>query len=938
MRIDTRRAMRSVAAGAIAALCCCVNAQFSFTGASSASWNDEDNWQPQEIPGIGPNIGVSVTIPEDTGPAVVDVPTEFFLASLDAHGLIMTAGGIDLEQSSTIRGLAMDGGLLIAFPSAVVTLEDLGGPTTMTGDASLDGQGQFRNTGTLEARIDANFFADLVNEGTMRMLSEGSGFLTIGGELTNSDTLNLEGAWLNGGGELVNQGTVRVSGKSQLDVDHFTHQSGLLVLDPDSCFPIFARTVWAGGASSIGSGAELRAQEVLRVDGETMISGTGRFVQFDGASEPAPINAPLILDVAGGERSFLDGQYALNADLINRGELEALVTLTGMGALRNEFGADLLVSFVSMREQTTLHNLGQLTVPADLPLRIRDGAVLHNAQSGDVVLNASSNLGGNTLTEGTIRNEGTILKVGNGAFDATLDSSLEQDGGTLRVVDGTLNIRAGGELISATVEVEAPGELLLEGHGQSVMEIVGSTSFSGSGSVVFGSTFTFDTLRVLPGGTLTLSLSGAGFRYFGRTDQDTMSGGGNIINTGNFFWDGGRLGEPGDDMLVRNQGTMFVGSTGLLNATLLNLSAVSQTGSFDLAGEIDNRSGWKLDQQVAINDQGGAFVNSGTLTHDNAGASIVRALFDNQGTVHAANGVLTFTKIEQVVDGVLTGGIWSTDAGARIDLPRPLGTLGGDATVIGGSDRLRFLTDLRTMRGQSLAQIVERLQIADRLDLEDGAKMQIFPGGRVEVSVGIDNGNGASGDPSENTQIEQSGVGGNRGASEPPIIVTPVLENYARLVPGGEDAAGPFNLEGDLVMHQTGHLLIEIADGAHDALTITGGGATLGGILELSFLAGADPAPDESFIILTADTVNGSFDRIDGPETVVVSYAPGQVAISFDGCAADLTADGVLNFFDLSVYLQLFDAADPAADFTGDGQINFFDVSAFLSAFNAGCP
>jgi hypothetical protein len=29
---------------------------------------------------------------------------------------------------------------------------------------------------------------------------------------------------------------------------------------------------------------------------------------------------------------------------------------------------------------------------------------------------------------------------------------------------------------------------------------------------------------------------------------------------------------------------------------------------------------------------------------------------------------------------------------------------------------------------------------------------------------------------------------------------------------------------------------------------------------------------------------------------------------------------------------------DPAADFTGDGVYNFFDVSAFLNAFNAGCP
>lgn len=54
-------------------------------------------------------------------------------------------------------------------------------------------------------------------------------------------------------------------------------------------------------------------------------------------------------------------------------------------------------------------------------------------------------------------------------------------------------------------------------------------------------------------------------------------------------------------------------------------------------------------------------------------------------------------------------------------------------------------------------------------------------------------------------------------------------------------------------------------------------------------------------------------------------------------CAADLTGDGELNFFDVSVFLSYFNDADPLADFTGDGAFDFFDVSAFLSAYNAGC-
>jgi hypothetical protein len=56
------------------------------------------------------------------------------------------------------------------------------------------------------------------------------------------------------------------------------------------------------------------------------------------------------------------------------------------------------------------------------------------------------------------------------------------------------------------------------------------------------------------------------------------------------------------------------------------------------------------------------------------------------------------------------------------------------------------------------------------------------------------------------------------------------------------------------------------------------------------------------------------------------------------GCIADLTGDGVLDFFDVSAFLNAYNVADPIADLTGDGVHDFFDISAFLNAFNAGCP
>ena len=55
-------------------------------------------------------------------------------------------------------------------------------------------------------------------------------------------------------------------------------------------------------------------------------------------------------------------------------------------------------------------------------------------------------------------------------------------------------------------------------------------------------------------------------------------------------------------------------------------------------------------------------------------------------------------------------------------------------------------------------------------------------------------------------------------------------------------------------------------------------------------------------------------------------------------CRADMSGDGVLDFFDISAFLVAFGTQDPAADFSDDGAWDFFDISAFLTAFGAGCP
>ncbi len=55
-------------------------------------------------------------------------------------------------------------------------------------------------------------------------------------------------------------------------------------------------------------------------------------------------------------------------------------------------------------------------------------------------------------------------------------------------------------------------------------------------------------------------------------------------------------------------------------------------------------------------------------------------------------------------------------------------------------------------------------------------------------------------------------------------------------------------------------------------------------------------------------------------------------------CEVDFEPDGVLNFFDVSAFINLYAQNDPAADLTGDGVFDFFDVSAFIFGYASGCP
>lgn len=98
---------------------------------------------------------------------------------------------------------------------------------------------------------------------------------------------------------------------------------------------------------------------------------------------------------------------------------------------------------------------------------------------------------------------------------------------------------------------------------------------------------------------------------------------------------------------------------------------------------------------------------------------------------------------------------------------------------------------------------------------------------------------------------------------------------------------------------------------------------------------------NDFFVTTLTDSNTQTFDDATAVFEFVVSVDPGQTVtlsdylqILADPFPADLNQDGNLDFFDLSLFIDLFNHRLREADFTNDGEFDFFDVSAFLVAFN----
>lgn len=116
------------------------------------------------------------------------------------------------------------------------------------------------------------------------------------------------------------------------------------------------------------------------------------------------------------------------------------------------------------------------------------------------------------------------------------------------------------------------------------------------------------------------------------------------------------------------------------------------------------------------------------------------------------------------------------------------------------------------------------------------------------------------------------------------------------------------------------------------------------GLVRVTLADDYTPAFGDFWNIIDGHSITGEFDTFELPAAPSglayrLIYEPHRVAVRLT-CAADFAAPwGQLDFFDLSAYLNAFNAQQRSADLALPfGFFNFFDVAAYLNHFNAGCP
>jgi hypothetical protein len=596
---------------------------------------------------------------------------------------------------------------------------------------------------------------------------------------------------------------------------------------------------------------------------------------------------------------------------------------------------------------------------------------------GTVTFNAATITGGtigaplsgthNAATSSSFTN----ITVPAGAILTIPNAASPSFSGTI-TLNGTLQLAS----VGSTTLLNATNNLIVQGEGQISL---GNSSANGIRTNNSGDRVTINNV----GGIRGAGEIGQNVLTF--TNNSTFAAAGSTglridpPGTQNFINNGSLLAEAGSTLTLR-QGTFEnangviatqgVSTVALESATIIGGMLMGSPGGEFTAG------GNAILQDVTINPAAAVRIVNGQT------ADLRNSLINNGQVTIGSIG--SFTQLRILTDTTLTGnGTISLTGAANFAAAVPGSRLTNQGNTIRGTGSLGIGTLSITNRGSVIADNPTPLTIdppSTGSFLNDVGGLVHLTTGNINVSNGSFRNTGGTIRINPSRLLDRTGsvpftqtagliivngefeVDGNSflleggtlagaGTGSQGRVDSNVVNSGGIIAPGGvpgdlDSPTGILTIEGTLAQSAAGELAIQITDTTpgedYDRLVVTAA-ATLGGTLRITLAPGYTPVIGDTFDVLTAASINGSFDNIivenepfDLQANLETQLTRVRITIG-ERCLGDYDRDGGLTPADVSAFFSDFEEGSANADLDQDGGITPADVSVFFNRFESGC-
>jgi hypothetical protein len=943
----------------------------TWTGAVSTSWTASGNWTPSGAPGATAYACIS----SGANAPTIAAASNISIAGMELNNLTFTVDGtLSLTDTGGTKSSLMTGGALAGT----------GTVTIASGHTFTWNGGVMQGTGSTVVAASGTLVMD--NSASNQYLILDQRTLTNNGTVTytpNAGGWNLYLAYFGNVTSFVNNGTFTYNGLNAADPGigsggpstitnngTFTKAGGTATatispaFDNDGTVKSKAGVLSLNGGSAVGTGSfgASSGASVALAGGTFNLAGGSAFtghVAITGGSVSIASGGTLTMS---GSNAFAGGIIEgagivrVNGTLVWTGGVmqgtgSTVVAASGTLAMNNSASNQYLIL-----DQRTLTNNGTATYKPNA-----GGWNLGLAYFGNVtsfVNNGTFTYNGlNAADPGigsggpsTITNNGTFTRAG-GTATATISPAFDNDG-TVTAATGTLSFMGGGgtgQSATGQFGTSGGGKISLDGG---TYHLGSGAAFSGEGAIG-GATVLIDA---------AVPVSNMAFT------GGTIDGAGDLTVNGNMSWTGGAMQGTGSTVVAAS-GTLAMDNSASNQYLLLDQRTLTNDGTVTYT---PNAGGWNL--YLAYFGNVTSFVNNGTFTYNGlnpadpgigsggpstitnngtftkAGGTATAPIspaFDNNGTLAVQAGTLQFAGAFPAYDAgtkTLTKGTYNLVGalefpGADVATNSATIVLNGPGSAIratGGADALVNLASnttgasLTVRGGKTLT--VKPFTNAGTVVIGPGTNSALTAtgagytqsGGTTSLSVATSKlvTSGASGDVAIN--------GGTlKGLGTVETAAGNTVTNAGQVAPGL--SPGSLAVTSAYQSAVAGKLQIEVGGTTvgtgYDRLAVTGA-ATLNGTLAITTLNGFNPAIGDSFTILTASSVSGTFSNVTGAK-----IPGGGKAYAVHYNASNVTLEVVATPPVITSFLPVSGPVGKAvtltgSNFTGASSVKFNGVSA----------